>query len=210
MRRAVLWDLDGTLVDSEPLHEQTLVMSLERENISPPADLHERVVGLPATRIHAYFAEHYGLKASLTEWSRFRCRHYVERAAQLQPRLGALELFRELQARGAPQAIVSNSDRLLVDAALRAVGLVEPDLVTVSRNDVRAGKPDPEPYRRAAWLLGVDPGRVDVVEDSLTGAMAGIAAGMRTLFWPQDATRAPEPAIAVAGPAQLRALLGAA
>jgi HAD superfamily hydrolase (TIGR01509 family) len=210
VERAVLWDLDGTLVDSEPLHEQTLIESLGREDIAAPDDLHERVVGLPATRIHAHFAEHHGLKAPFAEWSRFRCLRYLEQAPRLRPRVGALDLFHELQACGVAQAIVSNSDRLLVDASLRAIGLIEPDLVTVSRNDVRAGKPDPEPYLRGAWLLGVEAGGVTVIEDSTTGALAGIAAGMRTLFWPQDATPAPAAAIAVAGPAHLRALLGLA
>jgi beta-phosphoglucomutase-like phosphatase (HAD superfamily) len=63
---------------------------------------------------------------------------------------------------------------------------------------------------RGAWLLGVEAGGVTVIEDSTTGARAGIAAGMRTLFWPQDATPAPQAAIAVDGPAQLRALFGLA
>lgn len=94
--------------------------------------------------------------------------------------------FLQLRAEGYAQAIVSNSDRLIVDANLDAVGLDEPGMVTVSRNDVRTGKPAPEPYLRAAWLLQIEPGRCQVVEDSLTGAKAGLAAGMRTLFWPEN------------------------
>jgi beta-phosphoglucomutase-like phosphatase (HAD superfamily) len=77
---------------------------------------------------------------------------------------------------------------MVVGVNLDVVGLREPGLVTVSRNDVRAGKPDPEPYLRAAWLLQVDPGHCLVIEDSITGAKAGLAAGMPTLFWPQSET----------------------
>ena len=62
----VLWDLDGTLVDSEPLHEETLVMSLETEGIAPPPDLHELVVGMPAKLIHETFRERYGLAKTLS------------------------------------------------------------------------------------------------------------------------------------------------
>lgn len=203
----VLWDMDGTLVDSEPLHEQTLRLSLAREGVSPPDDLHERVCGMPAEQIHALFAGRHGLAAPFAEWSRFRCTHFVERAMELRAREGALELFRELQRRGVPQAIVSNSDRLLVDASLRAVGLAEPGLVTVSRNDVRDGKPDAEPYRRAAWLLGLDASQLSVVEDSVTGARAGLAAGMRTLFWPQVPMEGPAGAITLRHIDELRARL---
>jgi len=82
-------------------------------------------------------------------------------------------------------AIVSNSDRMLVDANLRAAGLQVPGLVSVARNDVRFGKPRPEPYLRAAWLLGVDPSDCIVVEDSVPGARAGLAAGMTVIGWPE-------------------------
>ncbi|TIV56214.1 MAG: HAD family phosphatase, partial [Mesorhizobium sp.] len=71
----------------------------------------------------------------------------------------------------------SNSDRLIVDANLSAVGLVYPGMHTVSRNDVRQGKPHGEPFLRAAYLAGVDPADAVAVDDSVTGAMAGLAAG---------------------------------
>ncbi len=86
---------------------------------------------------------------------------------------------------GVVQAVVSNSDRLIVDANLGAVGIVEPGFKTVSRNDVAEGKPHPEPFLRAAWLTGIDPADTVVMEDSFTGARAGLAAGMRTIFWPE-------------------------
>ena len=84
----------------------------------------------------------------------------------LKPRPGALEIFRDLQRAGVVQAVVSNSDRLIVDANLGAVGLVEPGMKSVSRNDVREGKPLPEPFLRAAWLTGIDPAETFVMEDS--------------------------------------------
>ncbi len=106
------------------------------------------------------------------------------------------------------QAVVSNSDRLVVDANLRTVGLAHAGMKTVSRNDVREGKPHAEPFLRAAWLAGVDPGRAVVVEDSFTGALAGLAAGMRTLYWPERPMPGPAGAVLVDDVAQLRAELG--
>lgn len=90
-----------------------------------------------------------------------------------------------LEKAGVPYAIVSNSDRMLVDANLRAVGLQRPDFISVSRNDVREGKPAAEPYLRGAYLLGVEPSHCIVVEDSVPGARAGLAADMTVIGWPE-------------------------
>jgi HAD superfamily hydrolase (TIGR01509 family) len=200
----VLWDLDGTLVDSEPLHEETLVLSLAAEGITPPPDLHELVLGMPAKLIHETFREHYGLAMPFDAWRRWRSVAYAERSARLRQRAEVLAVFNELRALGVRQAIVSNSERAIVDINLRAIGLMEPDLVTVSRNDVRRGKPDAEPYLRAAWLLELDGTCATVVEDSPTGARAGLAAGFRTLLWPQSPTAVPAGAILVAQQNDLR------
>jgi beta-phosphoglucomutase-like phosphatase (HAD superfamily) len=103
---------------------------------------------------------------------------------------------------------VSNSDRLIIDANLCAVGLVEPGLKSVSRNDVREGKPHPEPFLRAAWLTGVEPAETFVMEDSFTGATAGIAAGMKTIFWPERPMAGPQGALVAGSAAEVRQLLG--
>jgi beta-phosphoglucomutase-like phosphatase (HAD superfamily) len=66
-----------------------------------------------------------------------------------------------------------------------------PDLVTVSRNDVRPGKPDPEAFLRAAHLLNAEPARCVVVEDSPVGAAGGLAAGMRVVCFPEPRSGSP-------------------
>ncbi len=172
LRPAILWDVDGTLVDSEPLHEAALVQALQDLNIAPPEDFHQYIVGRDAREVHAWCQEHLGLELDLKSWLQRKYRTYLAAAADLRPRDGAVDMFRRLQADGHPQAIVSNSDRMVVAANLDAVGLSAPGLITVSRNDVRDGKPGPEPYLRAAWLLRVEPERCLVVEDSLTGTQA--------------------------------------
>jgi HAD superfamily hydrolase (TIGR01509 family) len=92
------------------------------------------------------------------------------------------------ERQGLRQALVSNSDRIVVNANIRVLGLEEPGFISVSINDVVRGKPDPEPYERAATLLGVAMHHCRVIEDSPTGAQAGLAAGAQTIAWPEDQT----------------------
>jgi HAD superfamily hydrolase (TIGR01509 family) len=178
--------MDGTLVDSEPLHEAALVQALHDLGLMPPDDFHRYIVGRDAREVHGWCREHLGLTLGLREWLHIKYRTYLASAAGLKPRTDAVEMFLQLRADGHDQAIVSNSDRLVVNANLDAVGLSDPGLITVSRNDVRDGKPGAEPYLRAAWLLKVEPEQCLVVEDSVTGAKAGLAAGMHVMFWPQS------------------------
>lgn len=207
MGPAILWDVDGTLVDSEPLHEAALINALHDLGIKPPDDFHQYIVGRDAHEVHAWCREHLGLELGLHDWLRRKYRTYFAAAASIEPRNGAVDMFHRLRAEGYAQAIVSNSDRMVVNANLDAVGLTDPGLITVSRNDVRNGKPNPEPYLRAAWLLRAKPEQCLVVEDSTTGARAGLAAGMRTLFWPETELATPEGAERVADLAQLAAVI---
>ncbi|MER9130472.1 HAD family phosphatase [Mesorhizobium sp. M0768] len=206
--KAVFWDMDGTLVDSEPLHEAALIAALHSVGIAPPADLHERVLGIAAWPVYEMLRDEFGLDLPFDDWIVRKYDHYLPMAETLTPRTGAIEIFNELLALGVPQAVVSNSDRLIVDANLRAVGLVYPGMKTVSRNDVREGKPHAEPFLRAAWLADVDPAEAVAVDDSVTGATAGLAAGMKTIFWPEVPMEGPPGAIVIDSAGELRAELG--
>lgn len=206
--KAVYWDMDGTLIDSEPLHERSLVAALRSAGIEPPNDLHARVVGQAARPVYEVLRDQFGLALEFEAWIGLKYEHYMGHAPALLPREGAMEIFRDLKAKGVSQAIVSNSDRMVVDVNLRAVGIHEPTMKTISRNDVRNGKPDPEPYLRAAWLTGIDPADTVVMEDSVTGASAGLAAGMRTIFWPQDKLEGPAGALIAHSAEDVRAFLG--
>ncbi|MER8533425.1 HAD family phosphatase [Mesorhizobium sp. M1005] len=206
--KAVFWDMDGTLVDSEPLHEAALIAALHSVGIAPPADLHERVLGIAAWPVYEMLRDEFGLDLPFDDWIVRKYDHYLPMAETLTPRTGAIEIFNEMLALGVPQAVVSNSDRLIVDANLRAVGLVYPGMKTVSRNDVREGKPHAEPFLRAAWLADVDPAEAVAVDDSVTGATAGLAAGMKTIFWPEVPMEGPPGAIVINSAGELRAELG--
>lgn len=205
--KAIYWDMDGTLLDSEPLHDQALVAALRGAGVEPPSDLHERVLGRAAYPVYEMLRDEFGLSLPFDEWIVRKYEHYLPNVDSIRPRPGAIEIFREANERGLAQAVVSNSDRLIVDANLRAARLQYPGMKTVSRNDVRVGKPDAEPYLRAAYLTGVDPADTAVVEDSVLGARAGVAAGMKTLFWPEKPMEPPPGAVLVLDADELRSHL---
>ena len=206
--KAVFWDMDGTLVDSEPLHEAALVAALRSVGIAPPVNLHERVLGVAAAPVYDMLRSEFGLDLPFDDWIVRKYDHYLPMAETLKPRPGAIEVFNALRALGVQQAVVSNSDRVIVDANLSAVGLIYPGMRTISRNDVREGKPHPEPFLRAAWLAGVDPADAVAVDDSVTGATSGLAAGMRTIFWPEAPMEGPPGAVVINSAEELRAQLG--
>jgi HAD superfamily hydrolase (TIGR01509 family) len=183
--RAVLFDMDGTLVDSERMHYDAMVHALSAMGYALPDRLAGMMTGMTGADCHALLQRSIGFQPSLAEYTEAKYRSYLETAPTLLRREGADAALALLSETGTPFAIVSNSDRMLVDANLRAAGLQRPELISISRNDVRRGKPDREPYLRAAYLLGVDPAKCIVVEDSIPGAVAGHAAGMTVIGWPE-------------------------
>ncbi|HKT96623.1 MAG TPA: HAD family phosphatase [Paraburkholderia sp.] len=182
--RAVLWDMDGTLALSEPLHMHTLIAALAHHGVQAGDELHPLMFGRTGRDVYRICRERFGIEADFDTWSALRAAHYVAEAPQLEARPGALELWRAAHAAGLRQAIVSNAGRMLLEANLNALGLQSPERVSVSANDVRRGKPDPEAYLRAAYLLDIAPAEAIAIEDSPTGARAALAAGMRVLGWP--------------------------
>lgn len=183
--------MDGTLLDSEPIAVKALSACLSEQGITSPIDLHESVIGRSADGVHAWLVREHGLALDFVAWEKRRHHHYMSLAGRLTGFEPSIKMWRVLEANGILQAVVSNSDRAIVDVNLRAAGLARPGLVTVSRNDLRRGKPDPEGYLRAAWLLRVDPDECVIIEDSLAGASAGIASGMMTMFVPHATVPAP-------------------
>lgn len=188
----ILFDLDGTLVDSEPLHGEALARTLASYGIDDADGLHAEAFGRTVEDEYAIAARRIGIDAPFDEWIARKYRFYFDLLPTLEIRRGAPELFRRLDSLGTRLAVVSNSDRMVMQANLRAAGLEWHGLVTVSRNDVRHGKPSPDGYERALYLLGGRAADAVVVEDSPTGAAAGLAAGCRTLFWPQLPLPTPE------------------
>ena len=183
--RGILWDLDGTLVDSEPAHSAAFDAALRDFGLDVSQDFHTRLLGANEEGVHAALVAETGATISRTDWSRSKWAHYRRYAAAIRRRAAVADVALDLCARGIPSAVVSNSTADEVALALAITGLdtVLPTIVSVA--DVQRGKPDPEGYLLGARLLGVPPSACLVIEDSPIGAAAGRSAGMRVIFHPQ-------------------------
>ena len=184
--RAVMWDIDGTLLLSESMHFRALRHTVGTEGKNVPDEFHHEIIGRAASVVYRTARERFGLSMNFDQFRRLKYGYYTEHAHEIEVRPGALEAWRTFAEHGLRQAVVSNSDRIVVNANIRVLGLEEPGFISVSINDVLNGKPHPEPYQRGAALLGFEPHQCIAVEDSPTGARAALAAGTRIIAWPED------------------------
>jgi HAD superfamily hydrolase (TIGR01509 family) len=176
--RAVAWDLDGTLIDSEGLHQRALIET----SAAFGADLsdlpNEAFRGVPMRDVWTALRPRFLNGVERRTWLAAIERFYVSRAPALVPTPGALEAAAALAALGVAQACVSNSGRAVVDANLDALGIRQMMAFSISLDDVSAGKPDPEPFREAAHRFALPAAAVVAVEDSAAGALSAREAGL--------------------------------
>ncbi len=182
--QAILFDMDGLLVNSEPLWFEIEAQIMARMG-GPwrPAD-QEHLIGGSLRRSTAYMQSKAVIPVAaetIAEWLTGGMADLVRRrGVPLMP--GAAGLLAEITAAGLPSALVTSAEREIMEAALGSIGVSFP--VTVCAADVIKGKPDPEPYRQAAARLGVAPERCAALEDSPTGITSAHAAGCAVVAVP--------------------------
>ena len=177
---AVLFDNDGTLVDSEAISNEVMVATLGRHGIE--LGLEEAVTRWSGVDLHLMLRvlqEESGVTLPEDFLDEFRAGQLAELEARVEAMPGAAEVLRRLEL---PRAVVSNAPVTKIALCLRAAGLMEfiDERHLYSAYDVGKWKPDPASYLHAAGSMGVAPERCAVVEDSVSGVEAGRAAGMRT------------------------------
>ncbi|GGT79796.1 HAD family hydrolase [Actinomadura citrea] len=181
---AVLFDMDGLLIDSEHvwLEVESEVMAWLGGEWSPAHQ--ERLVGGSLYLAVDYMLELTGADAPREEVGRRMLDGMVERLSACVPMMpGAKDLLAEVRAAGVTAALVSSSHRRLIEPVLDAVGR-EHFALSVAGDEVAQTKPHPEPYLTAAARLGADPARCVVLEDSPNGVAAAEAAGCVTVAVP--------------------------
>jgi HAD superfamily hydrolase (TIGR01509 family) len=187
--KAVLWDMDGTLVDSEKLWDVSLAaLYTELGGRMRPEVRASMVGGSAEDTIRTVYTD-IGLDldpAAMAESSRW----LHDRTAELFDRGlpwcdGARELLEALAAERTPMALVTNTQRFLTDRALNSIGR-QYFSATVCGDEVPSGKPSPDVYELAAALLGLHPSACLAVEDSVTGTAAAEGAGCPVLVVPND------------------------
>ncbi len=186
---AVLFDMDGLLVDSEPVWTIAETELAEALGGAFSPELKAAIVGtrleVAVPTILAWYDAPGGEceVAATSAWLLGRVAELFSGELVLMP--GARELLAALRVASVPIALVSSSYRVLVDAVLRRG--VGPFAVTVAGDEVAHGKPHPEPYLTACDRLGVDPGSAVVLEDSPAGVASGEAAGCPVVAVPSVA-----------------------
>jgi HAD superfamily hydrolase (TIGR01509 family) len=191
--QAVFFDMDGLLVDTEPIwfEVETGVMARLGGRWSPE-DQGKLVGGsLQATLDYLLGkATHPVPRETLARWMLDGMIAKL-RSSSVTPRPGALDLLAEVRTAGIPYALVTSSERVIMEAVFHATGLSFP--VTVCAEDVTRIKPDPEPYLLGTKLLAADPSSCIVLEDSPNGVAAAEAAGCRVIAVPNVVPIQPAP-----------------
>jgi HAD superfamily hydrolase (TIGR01509 family) len=189
--RAVLFDMDGTLVETEQYWGEAMFELAERLGGRMSEAARAETIGATMRVSMNVLHADLGLRRS-EEQLHADARWVEDRTAELMAagiswRPGAAELLREVRATGLATALVTTTPRRLADivlAVIRADLGEDPFDVTICGDEVPARKPDPAPYRQAMQALAVDPTECVVIEDSQAGVTAGLAAGVAVLGVP--------------------------
>ena len=198
MIEAVVFDLDGLLIDSEQVWDSVREQYVRERGGRYDDEVQRALMGMSSREWSRYLHEVAGVpddpQAINDEVVRRMLAAYRERLPLVE---GAVEAVERIAARW-PLALASSSNRPLIDAALDASGLARFFRVTVSSEEVPRGKPAPDVYLEAARRLDVEPTRCAAVEDSHSGIRAAKAAGMRVVAVPNATYPPGEDALAEA------------
>lgn len=204
---AVIFDMDGVLLDSEPLHFRAIREVLASRNATYTERDNQAFFGATDAELFRILRIIHNLEPSTEALVREKTEILI-RLVREEPRPlpGVPEVPRRLKSQGIALALASSSLRPLIDAALDVLGLGECFGAVVSGEELLRGKPAPDAYLLAARRLGVEPAACLAVEDSRSGVLAAKAAGMTCVAIPCPATREQDFADADAVLASLEAL----
>ena len=197
MTQAVIFDLDGTLLDTEPVWEQVRQALAAEHGTDWPESASRAVMGMSTREWSAYMSDVAGIGATAQIAAESTIDALLARYDRSLPVLpGAREVVRRLAAHW-PLAVASSSPRAVIEHALQALGVR--DLIAVVRSTEEGtgrGKPAPDAFWWVAEQLGVEPARTVVVEDSASGILAGLNAGMPVIAVPRPFLTPPDDVLA--------------
>jgi len=183
--RAVVFDMDGLLVDTESMFRDVMMEVSARRGLDLPPEVFLRMVGLQRDSSRAvamaHFGEEFDYEPWITEiWDLAHARIEVEVVVKA----GVVELLDFLEEKGIPRAVATSSSHATVRRQLTPGGLLPRFHEVIAAGDYERGKPHPDPFLAAALRLGVDPAHCLALEDSHNGVRASHAAGMMTIMVP--------------------------
>jgi HAD superfamily hydrolase (TIGR01509 family) len=175
---AAIFDLDGTLADTMPVHYSVWREVAPRYGLTFPEERFYSMGGVPTAKIAATLAAEQGLAIDPSVVAREKEALVLQRVGEVQPIAAVVEIARRCREEG-PIAIASGGSRAMVERTLRQIGLYDWFEVIVTAEDTTRHKPEPDVFLEAARRLGVSPAICTVYEDTDLGLEAARRAGMR-------------------------------
>lgn len=186
---AYIFDCDGTLGDTMPLHYHAWREALDGHGCDFPEALFYELGGVPTERIVEILNERHGCQMPVKETARYKEGLYLKGIAQIVPIEPVVKIVNQVHGK-LPIAVASGGHRAIVTRTLTCLGIVDKFNVIVCAEDYKQGKPHPDPFLTAAERLGVPPEKCLVFEDTNTGIQAAKAAGMQWVLVPPPARAA--------------------
>lgn len=175
---ALIFDCDGTLTDSMPLHFLAWRDTMSRHGIDFTEERFYAMGGMRTEKIVAILSKEHGIDIDAATVAAEKEAAFMEHMPQLQPREDICQIAKDY-AGVLPMAVASGSERAVVLAQLKLLGITELFGAIVAAEDTQLHKPEPDVFLKAAKLLGVDASTCLVYEDSPLGFQAALAAGMQ-------------------------------
>lgn len=180
--KGVIFDMDGTLIDSMWVWEEVDVDYVKRYQLVEPEGFYEAIEGMSFTDVAKYYKKTFpqirdSVEQIKADWMEMGYRLYRD---EVELKSGVKEFLEELKKRGIKIGIATSNDRDMTEMVLEARGILQEFDAICTSDEVKIGKPAPDVYLKAAEDLGVDPKDCLIFEDVSAGLMAGKSAGMKT------------------------------
>ena len=181
--KAVIFDLDGVLIDSEPLHAMADSLILKESGVVAPENYFDRFVGWTSKAMWEEIKKDYNITPSAEELMELQLPLKLKllQESDYEPVSGIIELLKRLKKMDIPMAIASSSPRQFIEAVIEKIEIKKFFTVWLSGEEVAHSKPEPDIYFKVAELLAVNPNECIVIEDSTSGIIAAKRAGMRCI-----------------------------
>jgi HAD superfamily hydrolase (TIGR01509 family) len=184
MIRTVIFDMDGVIIDSEPIHFKMENEMFQELNIAIPYEEHCSFVGTSSKNMWQIIAEKYGLKVDVNELVKKQHALYMAyllSAKDIRPIQGVMELIEDLYRNNFGLVLASSSYMEVIEVVLSKLNLSSYFMTKISGTELANSKPHPEIFIQSAKLANSQPGECIVIEDSQNGITSARAAGMKCI-----------------------------